>query len=113
RPGGGGKGSGVRGGVDVGRSDRAGGAPSLTPNPQTLTPEAKRLTSADVLEALHRQTGLPIVADYYTRLYPASQVAVQNMRLFEALNRLTDTMRLRWSKDLVHGAGGWLQFRSA
>src|SRR5712692_1254596 len=114
-----GQGSGVsrvpapRADVPAGRSDRAAGAPSLTPNPQPLTPEAKRLTSADVLEAIHRATGLPIVADYYTRLYPASQVAVQNMRLFEALNRLADTMRLRWSKDLDHGAGGWLQFRSA
>jgi hypothetical protein len=72
-----------------------------------------KVTSADVLEALHRATGLPIVADYYTRLYPASQVAVQNTRRFDALNRLADTMRLRWSKDADRGAGGWLQFRSA
>jgi hypothetical protein len=38
---------------------------------------------------------------------------VRNTRLFEALNRLADTMRLRWSKDPDHGPGGWLQFRSA
>jgi hypothetical protein len=35
------------------------------------------------------------------------------MRLFDALNRLADTMRLRWSKDPDPRAGGWLQFRSA
>jgi hypothetical protein len=73
----------------------------------------ERVTSADVLEAIHRATGLPIIADYYTRLYPASQVAVRNMRLFEALNQLADTMRLRWSKGPEHGAGSWLEFRSA
>ena len=53
------------------------------------------------------------MADYYTRLYPASQVSVQHVRLFDALNRLADTMRLRWSMDRSRGAGGWLQFRSA
>src|SRR5262249_5593594 len=31
-------------------------------------PEPK-VTTANVLEALHRATGLPIVADFYTRLY--------------------------------------------
>src|SRR5207244_1761973 len=29
----------------------------------------KRATTADALEALHRATGLPIVSDFYTRLY--------------------------------------------
>jgi hypothetical protein len=65
-------------------------------------------TTADVLEALHRATGLPIVSDFYTRLYPASSVSVQKLPLFEALNQLADTVRFRWSKE-----GGWLQFRSA
>src|SRR5262249_26517958 len=58
-------------------------------------------------EALHRASGLPIVADAYTRLYKPEAVSVRNQALFAALNRLADTMRLRWNKD-----GSWLQFRS-
>jgi hypothetical protein len=69
-------------------------------------PEPK-VTTADVLEALHRASGLPIIADYYTRLYKPETVSVQNMPLFDALNHLTEAMRLRWNKD-----AGWLQFRS-
>jgi hypothetical protein len=68
----------------------------------------ERVSTADVLEALHRSTGRAIVADYYTRLFAAPEVTVRNMRLFEALNQLSDAMRLRWNKD-----GDWLQFRSA
>jgi hypothetical protein len=66
------------------------------------------VTSADVLEALHRASGMPIVADYYTRLYDPEAVSLHNQPLFEALNRLSDTMHLRWHTE----AGGWLQFRS-
>jgi hypothetical protein len=50
------------------------------------------------------------VADYFTRLYAPGEVTVQNRPLFEALNHLADTMRLRWVRDK---ASGWLQFRSA
>jgi RNA polymerase sigma-70 factor (ECF subfamily) len=71
------------------------------------TPEP-RATTADALEALHRATRLPLVADYYTRLYEPRAVAVQPQPLFDALNRLADAMRLRWHKD-----ENWLQFRSA
>jgi hypothetical protein len=66
-----------------------------------------RVTGADVLEALHRATGVNIVADYYTRLYPPSGVSVRDTRLFDALNRLADAMRTRWSRE-----GNWLRFRS-
>jgi hypothetical protein len=79
-----------------------------------------------VLEALHHVTGLPIVADYYTRLYPLDQVTVQNQTLFDALNRLADALRLRWNRDGgppeetpsasrragSAGTRSWLQFRS-
>src|SRR5262249_19664572 len=64
---------------------------------------------ADVLEAVHQASGLPIVADYYTRLYKPEAVSVGNQPLFETLNRLADTMRLRWDRD---PQGSWLQFRS-
>src|SRR5205823_2452574 len=66
-----------------------------------------RATTADVLETLHRATGLPIVADYYTRLYPIREVSANDLPLFDALNHLSDGMRLRWHKD-----GSWIQFRS-
>jgi hypothetical protein len=69
--------------------------------------QPSHVTSADVLEALHRATGLPIVADFYTRLYPVASVTVQDRTRFEALNQLADTMRLRWQKE-----GDWLQLRS-
>jgi hypothetical protein len=67
-----------------------------------------KVTTADVLEVLHQATGLPIVADYYTRLYKPSVVSVRNLALFEALNQLADAMRLRWTRE-----GNWLQLRSA
>lgn len=66
----------------------------------------RHATTADLLEALHQATGLPIVADYYTRLYKPDSVSVRGQTLFAALNQLCDTMRLRWNKD-----GEWLQFR--
>src|SRR5262249_36432025 len=69
---------------------------------------ASKVTTADVLEALHRASKMPVVADYYTRLYPAGTVSARNVPLFDALNRLSDAMRLRWKKD-----ESWLQFRSA
>jgi hypothetical protein len=67
-----------------------------------------RVTSADVLEALHRATGLPIVSDYYTRLYKPEEVSARGQVLAELLDRLADTMRVRWNKE-----GRWLQLRSA
>jgi hypothetical protein len=52
---------------------------------------------------------MPIVADYYTRLYPPETVSVRSETLFEALNQLANAMRLRWDRDKE---GGWLRFRS-
>jgi RNA polymerase sigma-70 factor (ECF subfamily) len=69
-----------------------------------------KVTSADVLEALHDATGLPIVADYYTHLYAPEAVSARNIPLFDALNDLADAMHVRWARD---SDGGWLQFRSA
>jgi hypothetical protein len=80
-----------------------------------------------VLEALHRATRLPVVADFYTRFYAPGEVSVRNVPLFHALNRLADAARLRWSWDAGGSDGakgkdrdlrpladaGWLQFRSA
>jgi hypothetical protein len=69
-----------------------------------------KVTSADILEAVHQATGLSLVGDYYTRLYPADQVSVRETSLSAALDRLAERMRARWSRDTD---AGWLQFRSA
>jgi hypothetical protein len=73
-----------------------------------ITTRGRVVTSADLLEALHRATGMPVVGDYYTLLFPASTAAVKDQSLFAGLNQLCDAMRLRWNKE-----GDWLQFRSA
>jgi hypothetical protein len=75
---------------------------------ETNSEPEPRVTSADLLEALHRATGRPIVADYYTRLYPPAELSARNAPLFDALNNLADRMGLRWNRE-----GEWLQFRSA
>src|SRR5205823_2390954 len=91
------------------------GRPVLAADGRPAT--ARKITSADVLEALHRATGIPIVSDFYTRLYPPEAASVQGERLFDALNHLADAMRLRWHKDAstrdARDAAVWLQFRSA
>jgi hypothetical protein len=89
----------------VGR--QAQGVRDGTPPPSARRPPPDKVTSADVLEALHRATRLPIVADYYTRLYPRSAVSVNKEPLLDVLNQLSGAMRLRWNKE-----GPWLQFRS-
>jgi hypothetical protein len=70
-------------------------------------PAERKVTSADVLEAFHQATGLPVVADYYTRLFKPETLSVRSVPRFDALNRLADGMRMRWSRE-----GDWLQFRS-
>ena len=82
------------------------------PNPPQSGAEAsdmtpRKVTTADVLEALHRATGMNLAADYYTRLYPAASVTLRSVKLFDALNQLADTMRMRWSKE-----GNWVRFRT-
>jgi hypothetical protein len=82
------------------------------PEAEGEQPEPK-VTTADVLEALHRATGMPIVADFYTRLYKPDAVSLKNRPLFDTLNQLCDTMRLHWNKEAgARGASAWLQFRS-
>lgn len=63
-----------------------------------------KVTSADVLEALHHAAGLPIVADFYTHLYGAETVSTEKQGAFQALSQLSDAMRVRWRKE--HGSGG-------
>jgi RNA polymerase sigma-70 factor (ECF subfamily) len=92
----------------------SGTAASPSPTADSRQPTALKLTTADLLEVLHRATGMSIVADFYTRLYDAEGLMVHDQPLFAALNQLADAMRLRWTIDA--GAAGerapWLQFRS-
>src|SRR5205814_1048439 len=52
------------------------------PTDYRLPTTVSKVTSADVLEALHRATGMPIIADYYTRLYKLEVVSVRDRPLF-------------------------------
>src|SRR5262249_25282711 len=88
--------------------------PALAAGSSTGAASEGRVTTADILEALHRVSGLPIVADFYTRLYPPAALAVEDQPLLEALDRLAESMGMRWNEDATtRGAGGWLLFRSA
>jgi RNA polymerase sigma-70 factor (ECF subfamily) len=69
--------------------------------------DERRVTTADVLEALHHATGMPIISDFYTRLHTAAELSLRQQPLFSALNQLGDRMGLRWNRD-----GEWLQFRT-
>jgi hypothetical protein len=57
------------------------------------------VNSAEVWEAVHKATGLPIVADYYTRLYPVPPVTVTRRSLFDGLCQAGDALGARWTKD--------------
>lgn len=80
---------------------------SLEPHAPTGK-QGGQLTTADVLEALYKATGKDIISDYYTRFYQPGEVTLKDVSLFDALNRLSDTMRDRWGKE-----NDWFQFRSA
>jgi hypothetical protein len=78
--------------------DRA-GAPAARQELLDSATKAERdqtpVSVADVLGAIHRASGLDILADSYTRLYPPTEVSVEKMRLFDALNQVADAMRYR------------------
>jgi hypothetical protein len=78
------------------------------PDDQVGDLASPHVSSADVWEAVHRATGLPIVADSYTRLYPVEKVTVPRRPLFEALCAVGDALGARWRKD-----GDFLVCRSA
>jgi hypothetical protein len=57
------------------------------------------VSSADVWEAVHRETGLPIVADYYTRIHRLDQVTVTGKSVFETLCTVGDAMGVHWKQE--------------
>jgi hypothetical protein len=85
-------------------------AVSGTRSAESRRAEEHKVAPADVFEALHRATGLPIVADAFTRLYPPAEVSAQNRPLGAALGGVAERMRMQWKRD---PARDWLQFRSA
>jgi hypothetical protein len=84
------------------------GAPREAGAPSGPAAADRKVTSADVLEAIHQATGRPVIGDSFTRLYKPEMAAVRDQSLFDALNQVADTMHLRWAKD-----DAWLQFRSS
>jgi hypothetical protein len=67
-----------------------------------------KATTADVMEAIYQATGMDVMADYYSHLYDPAPLLANNLRLFDALNRIGDRMRMRWTRQ-----DGWLQFRTS
>lgn len=70
--------------------------------------EKRKLTTADLLEAIHKATGKDVIGDYFTRLYePQKLWGKTPAPLFEVLNKACDATRLRWEEK-----EGFLSFRS-
>jgi hypothetical protein len=61
--------------------------------------ETPHVTTAEFWEAVHRETGANIVADFYSRPYNADQATVANASLFDALCKVGDRLGIRWKKD--------------
>ena len=81
----------------------------MTPNRPAATVEdlvfqpktyfRQHMESSDVWEEIHKKTGMPIVADYYSRLYPADVGNAEGKTLFTALCHAADGLGVRWKKD--------------
>jgi hypothetical protein len=67
----------------------------------------EKITSADLLEALHRATGLPILADHDARLIPVAALSLRDRPLAVMLDHIAETSGLEWQ----FADGTWLQFR--
>lgn len=55
--------------------------------------------SGDAWEAVHRATGMPVVADAYTRLYTRDDVSMKDATAFAALVRVGDALGQRWRRE--------------
>jgi hypothetical protein len=72
---------------------------TIAVNASCRSDQGPRVTTADVEEAIHKATGLDIVADYYTRLFPPGEFVAKEMTRFDALCHLGDRMHALWNKD--------------
>jgi hypothetical protein len=66
---------------------------------QTTPLPVPHVTSADIWEAVHQQTGIPIVADYYTHLYSAHEMSQEKNTLFAILCKAGDRIGVHWRKE--------------
>jgi hypothetical protein len=67
--------------------------------PEPGEKQTPHVFSSDVWEAIHRATGKSIVADFYSRLCQPAAVSAERTTLFDALNRATDAMGVRWRQE--------------
>ncbi len=67
----------------------------------------EHVSSSDVWEAVHVKTGMPIVADYFTHIYPVGEFKMERATLYDALCRAGDSLGVHWKKD-----GEYIQVRS-
>jgi hypothetical protein len=67
-----------------------------------------KVTSADLVEALHRASGLPIIADVSALMVLVGTAAFTDRPLGELFDRVADATRMRWR----FSDGEWLQFRT-
>ncbi len=69
--------------------------------------DGPHLFTWDVWEALHKETGVPIIADAYSHYFPMAAVTMDKVTLFDALYKAADAMDVWWKKD-----GSFIECRS-
>ena len=82
------------------------GAASAGDTPNGAAGPVTWIDSADLFAEIQRRTGRAIVADYYTRAYPASSFRAQDEPLLDILNHTADILKSDWQAD-----GPFLRFR--
>lgn len=66
-----------------------------------------RVASGDVLEALHKASGMDVIGDSYLRVYEPTDFAFRQMPLFDVLNKSSDRLHMHWNRQEA-----WLEFRT-
>jgi hypothetical protein len=102
---------------DEARAAASPAPPAATPPQQAARRHHTQVTSADVLEAIHKASGQDVIGDHFSRLHDPASGSAEKVRLFDALNTICDVLRLRWSRQETPGrnddpAAAWLTFRS-
>jgi hypothetical protein len=64
-----------------------------------ISKEEPHAFGADAWEAFHKEAGLDVIADSYTRHSPLQKLTVDGASLFDALVRVGDNLGVRWRKD--------------
>jgi hypothetical protein len=61
--------------------------------------QPSHVSRADVWEAIHDATGLPVLTDSYSAFFETRVMTLGRTSTFDSLCRLGDTMGVRWQKD--------------